>query len=578
MLISFPTIFHQNLLASFYLMLILHDSRMCVFGQYLVEILEHTVLGGHRAVVRCDATGANFGSDIATFSFGMNSVGCALPTEPPLACSDVEKPRLNSTSQCVVDFAVVSRGNCSFSEKAYYVQQAKPVGYQALIVYNFKGKSPNPMSGSKFAELIQIPVVMVKYECMQSLLGHYSAEHGYTVTIKASPGYYDLIKYLFPFVIIVGICFIVLLISLLIRLCRERRRLARKRLPRSQLRKIPTRKYRKGDPEETCAICLEDFKEPDKLRILPCKHAYHCKCIDPWLTKNRRVCPVCKRRVGPRNVDSSDSDTDSERITRTVSSSVAEGADGSSSSSTLVTTSRDNRPLLQHAQPIATITSSSNRRPIAEQIVVASLFQQQRQPQQQAPQSSSAFSRASNLLHLSSIFHPSRCEAVGTQISSPSTTETSSTIMAESVPSQTTTLSLDNQQQQPITTPITTHFGDRLRRGIAGIGSSIVDLVHRRPTSILSESNTQLIPENEDEEDSLNARRESDTLSRHTLETLDESNSNTSPDGHSMTTIHSNRNLVSVTVELPSPPPAGYNSVEISEEKADESKQRFNEQ
>uniref|UniRef100_A0A915N7A6 RING-type domain-containing protein n=1 Tax=Meloidogyne javanica TaxID=6303 RepID=A0A915N7A6_MELJA len=453
MLISFPTILHQNLLASFYLMLILHDSRMCVFGQYLVEILEHTVLGGHRAVVRCDATGANFGSDIATFSFGMNSVGCALPTEPPLACSDVEKPRLNSTSQCVVDFAVVSRGNCSFSEKAYYVQQAKPVGYQALIVYNFKGKSPNPMSGSKFAELIQIPVVMVKYECMQSLLGHYSAEHGYTVTIKASPGYYDLIKYLFPFVIIVGICFIVLLISLLIRLCRERRRLARKRLPRSQLRKIPTRKYRKGDPEETCAICLEDFKEPDKLRILPCKHAYHCKCIDPWLTKNRRVCPVCKRRVGPRNVDSSDSDTDSERITRTVSSSVAEGAAGSSSSSTLVTTSRDNRPLLQHAQP-----------------------------------------------------------------------------------------------------------------------------VHRRPTSILSESNTQLIPENEDEEDSLNVRRESDTLSRHTLETLDESNSNTSPDGHSMTTIHSNRNLVSVTVELPSPPPAGYSSVEISEEKADESKQRFNEQ
>jgi hypothetical protein len=154
MVILFQTIHHLNLLASFYLMFVLHDSRTCVFGQYLVEILEHTVLGGHRAVVRCDATGANFGSDIATFSFGMNSVGCAMPTEPSLACSDVEKPRLNSsTSQCVVDFAVVPRGNCSFSEKAYYVQKAKPVGYQALIVYNFKGKSPNPMSGSKFAEL-----------------------------------------------------------------------------------------------------------------------------------------------------------------------------------------------------------------------------------------------------------------------------------------------------------------------------------------------------------------------------------------------------------------------------------------
>lgn len=24
---------------------------------------------------------------------------------------------------------------------------------------------------------------------------------------------------------------------------------------------------------------------------------YHCQCIDPWLTKAKRVCPLCKRRV-----------------------------------------------------------------------------------------------------------------------------------------------------------------------------------------------------------------------------------------------------------------------------------------
>lgn len=49
--------------------------------------------------------------------------------------------------------------------------------------------------------------------------------------------------------------------------------------------------------------------------------------------------------------------------------------------------------------------------------------------------------------------------------------------MAESSPLQTTT-TLDNQQLPVITPPSTSHFSERLRRGIVGIGSSLADLVY----------------------------------------------------------------------------------------------------
>uniref|UniRef100_A0A0R3PB58 RING-type domain-containing protein n=1 Tax=Angiostrongylus costaricensis TaxID=334426 RepID=A0A0R3PB58_ANGCS len=182
--------------------------------------------------------------------------------------------------------------------QAYNVQRAHPSGFQALIVYNNDGESPIDMAGSKYADLVRIPVLMISYQCMIAI----------NSTYPVSPGYYDLFRYLIPFVVVVGFCFIVLLISLAIRLCRERRRIARKRLSKRNLRKIPTKKFRKGDEPETCAICLDDFIEGEKLRVLPCRHTYHCKCIDPWLTQNRKVCPMCKRRVGAKNSDSESSE------------------------------------------------------------------------------------------------------------------------------------------------------------------------------------------------------------------------------------------------------------------------------
>lgn len=43
--------------------------------------------------------------------------------------------------------------------------------------------------------------------------------------------------------------------------------------------------------------------------ILLSSSAYHTKCVDPWLTKTKKTCPVCKQKVVPSQ---GDSDSDSE--------------------------------------------------------------------------------------------------------------------------------------------------------------------------------------------------------------------------------------------------------------------------
>jgi hypothetical protein len=41
-----------------------------------------------------------------------------------------------------------------------------------------------------------------------------------------------------------------------------------------------------------CPICTESFNEVDIVRVLPCKHAYHKTCIDPWLQNFGSTCPL----------------------------------------------------------------------------------------------------------------------------------------------------------------------------------------------------------------------------------------------------------------------------------------------
>jgi RING-like zinc finger len=64
----------------------------------------------------------------------------------------------------------------------------------------------------------------------------------------------------------------------------------------AQIRALPTRRASSLDASLTCCVCLSDVEIGEELRILPCTHQYHKKCIDVWLKRNA-CCPVDKRRI-----------------------------------------------------------------------------------------------------------------------------------------------------------------------------------------------------------------------------------------------------------------------------------------
>ncbi|KAG5565338.1 hypothetical protein RHGRI_001290 [Rhododendron griersonianum] len=48
---------------------------------------------------------------------------------------------------------------------------------------------------------------------------------------------------------------------------------------------------------EQCYICLVEYEEGDKIRVLPCHHEYHMLCVDKWLKEIHGVCPLCRHNV-----------------------------------------------------------------------------------------------------------------------------------------------------------------------------------------------------------------------------------------------------------------------------------------
>jgi E3 ubiquitin-protein ligase RNF38/44 len=49
-----------------------------------------------------------------------------------------------------------------------------------------------------------------------------------------------------------------------------------------------------------CVVCMCDFEARQLLRVLPCSHEFHARCVDKWL-KTNRTCPICRADASEMN-------------------------------------------------------------------------------------------------------------------------------------------------------------------------------------------------------------------------------------------------------------------------------------
>ncbi|KAJ0233208.1 Receptor y region [Hirschfeldia incana] len=235
--------------------------------------------------------------------------GVLYVAEPLDACSDLvntvaiaEEGSITSPS-----YVLIIRGGCSFEDKIRHAQKA---GYKAAIVYDNEDYGfLISMAGNPSGVVIYGTFVSkATGEILKRYVGRTDMELWLLPSFETSAWSIMAISFisLLAMSAVLATCFFV-------RRHRIRRRRVRlsggefARMGVDSIRRMATTVFNgvcdEASTSISCAICIEDYRIGEKLRILPCKHKFHVGCVDLWLGQRRSFCPVCKRDARTINID-----------------------------------------------------------------------------------------------------------------------------------------------------------------------------------------------------------------------------------------------------------------------------------
>uniref|UniRef100_A0A8C1NAW2 Si:dkeyp-86f7.4 n=1 Tax=Cyprinus carpio TaxID=7962 RepID=A0A8C1NAW2_CYPCA len=262
-----------------------------------------------------------------------------LPNSDPLACSR----NTTFTAKHQPWIALIKKGDCKYSQK---IQAAQRQGASAVVIYNIDGTGNNTelMAHSDAKGIVAIMVGNILGTEMVDLVKNGSDVY-VAIAVAKPHGLWYRSSWAYPLsYTLIGLTtmtlfyFAFLFIKRMYRNQQFRKQVVQhsvtqksvefrvkfRNLPHSvvsfisvqmemkrenekAIAKLEVRTLRTGDPEVesedvSCVVCTDSFKHNEKVTILPCRHFYHKKCIEPWLLEHP-TCPMCKFHILKYKID-----------------------------------------------------------------------------------------------------------------------------------------------------------------------------------------------------------------------------------------------------------------------------------